>query len=194
MHKRLYFIIILILSSISSTVFSSGKMDSDDIKDVKRAEISSEEEKQLLSIAAGHLADYEFAAKKLINSLQQKAVNAEQINKQANKLLALSETVIDSARFRLPQCDDYLGKTLAIKDKLDSISLETIESDYHHDGALPKAPGECYHAKDLFVHPATVVILARIDPSLGQETRTSISAEITEVIAHTELVRQLVIY
>ena len=30
------------------------------------------------------------------------------------------------------------------------------EKDYHHDGALPKAPPECYHVKDTFVHPATV--------------------------------------
>ena len=69
-----------------------------------------------------------------------------------------------------------------------------LEKDYHHDGALPKAPGECYHTKDLFVHPATVYVLVRDDPSLANKTKMSINAELTEVLAHTELVRQLVIY
>ena len=75
-----------------------------------------------------------------------------------------------------------------------NISHDTLERDYHHDGALPKAPGECYHTKDLFVHPATVIVLTRDDPSLSVATKSSINAEITEVLMHTELVRQLVIF
>ena len=108
--------------------------------------------------------------------------------------MELSETVIQSAQFRLPQCNDYLTKTLALKEDLENISHETLEKDYHHDGALPEAPGECYHTKDLFVHPATVYVLVRDDPSLVKDTKISINSEITEVLAHTELVRQLVIY
>ena len=109
-------------------------------------------------------------------------------------MLSLSEVVIESAQFRLPQCNEYLTKTLAIKTSLEEISHETLEKDYHHDGALPKAPGECYHTKDLFIHPATVYVLVRDDPSLQDTTKSSINAEITEVLAHTELVRRLVIY
>ena len=116
------------------------------------------------------------------------------ISEQSGHLLKLSESVFDSARFRLPQCDTYLAKTLELKNTLQDISHATLEKDYHLDGALPKAPAECYHTKDLFVHPATVVVLTRDDPTLSSETKTSISAEITEVIAHTELVRELVIY
>ncbi len=83
---------------------------------------------------------------------------------------------------------------MVLKNSLKTISHESLEKDYHHDGALPKAPAECYHTKDLFIHPATVIVLTRDDPSLNDTTKSSINAEISEVLGHTELVRQLVIY
>ncbi|MCZ6804959.1 MAG: hypothetical protein O7D86_13810 [Proteobacteria bacterium] len=169
-------------------------MSDDEVKNVVRADVTNEDDRKRLSKAAGLLADYEIAAKKIIINLENETTNAEDISNQAKELLNLSENVIKSAQFRLPQCDEYLAKTLALKNSLHEISHDTLEKDYHHDGALPKAPGECYHAKDLFVHPATVIVLTRDDPSLKDETKSAINAEITEVLAHTELVRQLVIY
>ena len=187
---------ILFFGSLGVIQFSqaSGSMTIDATKGVSRTEITSDEEREKLSETAGLLANYEFTAKKLVDSLNDKAINAEKINSQANKLLSLSENVIDSARFRLPQCDEYLAKTLALKDSLKTISHDSLEKDYHHDGALPKAPGECYHTKDLFVHPATVIVLTRDDPKLSEQTKGTIQVEITEVLAHAEVVRQLVIY
>ena len=194
MSKPLFFLVIFNLVFTWQTVYSSGTMTEDEIKNVNRVDINNEEERQQLSITAGLLANYEIAAKKLIGSLENGAVGPNDINKQAKELLILSENIFDTARFRLPQCNEYLAKTLELKNSLQNISHETLEKDYHHDGALPKAPGECYHTKDLFVHPATVLILTRDDPSLSETTKTSINAEITEVLAHTEYVRQLVIY
>ena len=194
MSKSLLYIIFFISLGFSLASQASGTMTVDVAKNVERTEISSDAERQRLSVTAGLLADYEFAAKKLVDSLSDSSVTSEGINAQANKLLILSEEVFDSARFRLPQCDEYLTKTLTLKDSIKTISHDNLEKDYHHDGALPKAPGECYHTKDLFVHPATVLVLTRDDPELKEATKTSINAEIAEVIAHTEVVRQLVIY
>lgn len=132
--------------------------------------------------------------KKLVTNVENDTFELSQINRQASQLLAISENIFDAARFRLPQCDEYLAKTLELKTNLHDMSHEKLEKDYHLDGALPKAPGECYHTKDLFVHAATVLVLTRDDPSLSETTMTSINAEITEVLAHTEYVRQLVIY
>ena len=194
MLKSVCQLVLLSLITICQSVSASTPINATDIENVERKEITDESDKQRLSVAAGYLADYEIAAGKLLGSLEQTNIDASAIRQQAEELLALSETVIESARFRLPQCDTYLEKTLVLKDQLQQISLDSLEKDYHHDGALPKAPGECYHTKDLFVHPATVIVLTRDDPNLKTETRGSISAEITEVLAHTELVRQLVIY
>ena len=177
-----------------SIVFASGTMTSDEIDNVKRVEVKNENDKQRLSKTAGLLAKYEFASKKLLARLEQNIMSPEQITQMARDLLNLSEEVISSTQFRLPQCKEYLEKTLVLKDQLQSISHERLEKDFHHDGALPKAPTECYHTKDLFVHPATVIVLTRDDPYLTKTTKQSITAEISEVLAHTELVRQLVIY
>ena len=182
---------------ISQNTFSSdggASMSDKDINNVSRTDVVEKDDKERLSKAASLLTNYEIEAKKLLEMLKTKNIDSKTIQNKAKDLLSLSEVVIESAQFRLPQCNEYLTKTLAIKTSLEEISHETLEKDYHHDGALPKAPGECYHTKDLFIHPATVYVLVRDDPSLQDATKSSINAEITEVLAHTELVRRLVIY
>ena len=186
------FIFIYIL--INHNLYASGSMSDDEINNVSRTNVSNKNDQERLSKAAALLSNYEIEAKKLLAMLDASGLNSEVIQNKAKELLNLSEIVIQSAQFRLPQCNDYLTKTLLLKRNLENISHDTLEKDYHHDGALPKAPGECYHTKDLFVHPATVYVLVRDDPSLIDKTKSSINAEITEVLAHIELVRQLVIY
>ena len=182
---------------ISQNTFSSdggASMSDKDINNVSKTDVVEKDDKERLSKAASLLTNYEIEAKKLLEMLKTKNINSKTIQNKAKDLLSLSEVVIESAQFRLPQCNEYLTKTLVIKTSLEEISHETLEKDYHHDGALPKAPGECYHTKDLFIHPATVYVLVRDDPLLQDATKSSINAEITEVLAHTELVRRLVIY
>ena len=182
---------------ISQNTFSSdggASMSDKDINNVSKTDVVEKDDKERLSKAASLLTNYEIEAKKLLEMLKTKNINSKTIQNKAKDLLSLSEVVIESAQFRLPQCNEYLTKTLVIKTSLEEISHETLEKDYHHYGALPKAPGECYHTKDLFIHPATVYVLVRDDPSLQDATKSSINAEITEVLAHTELVRRLVIY
>ncbi len=189
--------VVFIYLLINQNVFASsggGSMSEEEIKNVSKVDVIDKSHQEKLSKAAALLSDYEIEAKKLLAILNEGETNPKVIQNKAKELLELSETVIQSAQFRLPQCDEYLTKTLILKDNLENISHESIEKDYHHDGALPEAPGECYHTKDLFVHPATVYVLVRDDPELLSKTKSSIDAEITEVLAHTELVRQLVIY
>ena len=188
--KKIIFFFSMLVMSISA--YASGTMNENEIKNIDRIEVSGDEMRQRLSITAGLLTEYEIEAKKLVSNLNNGS--STDIRKQASTLLELSENVISSAQYRLPQCDEYLAKTLMLKNNLQEISLENLEKDYHHDGALPKAPGECYHTKDLFVHPATVIVLTRDNPVLNEAIKSSIHDEITEVLAHTEIVRQLIIY
>ena len=192
----LYYFLFMYLLMNQNLFASSGgsSMSEEEIKNVSKADVTDKNHQEKLSKAAALLSDYEIEAKKLLAMLDEDKTNSKVIQNKAKELLNLSEIVIQSAQFRLPQCNDYLTKTLALKENLEKISHETLEKDYHHDGALPEAPGECYHTKDLFVHPATVYVLVRDDPSLVKDTKISINSEITEVLAHTELVRQLVIY
>lgn len=194
LHKTGKLLLMAIFSMLPLHGLSaSTTMTSKQLMNVERAAVDSEELRKNIENSAVLLANYEIEAKKLVR-LTETGAPGERINTQARQLMALSESVIESARFRLPQCDDYLAQSISLRDKLSDISHERLESDYHHDAALPSAPAECYHAKDLFVHPATVLVLTRDDPGLGETTRNSIKAEIIEVLAHTEFVRQLVLY
>ncbi len=187
------FIMLFHFSLINQFVIASSTMSDTQIKGVRRASIDNEDVRQQIQKSAVLLANYEILAKKLVR-MTASGADSVAIRSRATELLELSETVIDSARFRLPQCDEYLRKATDLRDVLANISHARLETDYHHDGALPSAPAECYHAKDLFVHPATVLVLTRDDPALKDDTKTSITAEINEVLAHTEIVRQLVLY
>ena len=172
---------------------SSAKLGEAEAKAIEKAAIDSDEEESQRQAIAVMLAEYEIEGRKLLDGLGG-IVGRNEIDRQADALLSAGEKIMDWARFRLKQCDGYLGKALELKAKLADITLEVLERDYHHDGALPEAPPECYHVKDTFVHPATVLVLTRDDPALGEETLTGIRAEIMEVLGHTEVVRQLIVY
>ena len=188
---------ILLMSALCSvpygTYASSTKLSDKDVSAVEKAAIDTDEEEKQRQAIAVMLAEYEIEGKKLLDRLDENAGRNE-IDKQAGALLSSGEKMMDWARFRLAQCDAYLEKSLELKGMIPDITREALERDYHHDGALPKAPPECYHIKDTFVHPATVLVLTRDDPSLGEETVTGIRAEILEVLGHTEVVRQLIVY
>lgn len=185
--------IVLLASLLASTVHASTEMKKSDLDNVQKKAIQSEEQRKTMEKVAVDIATYEFEAAKLVDLVNENEPRAS-IDEQASELVNLSETVLDWARFRLGQCDQYLAKSLELKDQLDSISHDSLEKNYHHDGLLPSAPPECYHIKDLFIHPATVLVLTRDDPDMNEETRNSIKAEISEVLGHTEAVRQLVLY
>ena len=193
-HKTYSILLVSALFSVSGDIYaSSTKLSETDVQAVEKAEIDSEEQKKQRQAIAVMLAEYEIEGRKLLDGLDDNPGRNE-VDRQAGALLSSGEKIMDWARFRLKQCDEYLGKALELKTKIADITLEVLEKDYHHDGALPKAPPECYHVKDTFVHPATVMVLTRDDPALGEETITGIRAEILEVLGHTEVVRQLVVY
>ena len=154
------------------------------------ANVANKNDQEKISKATALLSNYKIEAKNLLVMLDASGTTSKVIQDKANELLSVSEIILQGAQLKMPKCNDYLTKTLALKEILNNITNESLEKDYHQDGALPEAPSECYHTKDLFVHPATVLVLVRDDPDLKNETKLSINAEITEVLVHTEQVRQ----
>ena len=194
MHVIYSILLVSFLCSVTNAIHaSSTKLSDKDVQAVEKAAIDTQEEKRQRQAIAVMLAEYEIEGRKLLDGLDENPGRTG-IDQRAGALLSAGEKIMDWARFRLEQCDEYLGKALELKAMISDITLEVLEKDYHHDGALPKAPPECYHVKDTFVHPATVLVLTRDDPALGEDTVTGIRMEILEVLGHTEVVRQLVVY
>ncbi len=114
---------------------------------------------------------------------------------QAAPLQALARqanALIDPFAARFPACTEYLTATRVLNDRWQSLSLEQIEKDFHHDGALPAVaePQDralCYQMKDLLVHPLTALRMLGESPV----DRAGIEHEIVEVIAHARALRAL---
>jgi len=78
MTKSLFSLSFLILLAFSSIAYASAVMNEDEVKNVKRVDATSERDRQRLSKAAGLLAEYEIAAKKLILYLEQGDISAQE--------------------------------------------------------------------------------------------------------------------
>lgn len=106
----------------------------------------------------------------------------------AEEIATLSKELTKTGLSMLPalvelhkECTEYLGAIQSIGPTLHTLPLEEIESGYHADGKLPQvSSAECYHGKDLVVHPATVTALAKA----GLTDRAKAKHEIEEVLEH----------
>ena len=132
------------------------------------------------------LKKYTKTAKKLVKKIETKELAS--IEKKAKKLVELSKPILRKFSQGHPECSEYLNATLQASDQMLTMSLDTIERDYHSDGALPKASIKCYHAKDLLVHPATVIVLSRQEDSM--QIRAEMKAELLEVLEHMKDVKR----
>ena len=110
--------------------------------------------------------------------------DAETILKLANELTQTGLSMLPGLVETYPDCKEYMDAIAAVGETLKDMPLEEIESGYHADGKLPKMPSaDCYHGKDLVVHPATVSALAKAGLS-SPESRQDAKKEIVEVLGH----------
>lgn len=113
----------------------------------------------------------------------------EKIQEDSETLVVLAKTMLGAFVAKNPACADYVNSALSQTSTMLNASLEEIERDFHADGKLPpmKKP-ECYHAKDLLVHPATAVVITKtLDAS--NRSRKMVKHELVEVIEHFNQVK-----
>lgn len=116
----------------------------------------------------------------------------DDISKSSTELVDLAKGILLAFSEHHSACKVYLGAVMAAADSMQEITLEEIEADYHADGKLPAlTSGDCYHAKDLLVHPATVVVMAKTLKDT-KANRKHMAHEIEEVIVHLSLVKAAV--
>ncbi|MEC4088455.1 hypothetical protein [Pseudoalteromonas rubra] len=109
---------------------------------------------------------------------------------RADDLIQQSDVVLDAFKLAYPQCRSYLDAVLRLRVSLAEMSLAALEQDYHGDGKLPELPDPvCYHSKDLVVHPATVLVMAK-GGLAGDDAYLEAELEMVEVMAHIEQVKQ----
>ena len=118
-------------------------------------------------------------------------VAAIDAGKEAPEVLKLADELTQTGLSKLPdmivshpECKAYLEAIQAVGSTLKDLPLAEIETGYHADGKLPTMPStDCYHGKDLVVHPATVAALAKAGLATAED-RAKAKGEIVEVLGH----------
>ena len=132
------------------------------------------------------LADYEVVARNFLREVEADA-SAEKLRPMAQQMLDLGVSVVPDYVSAVPACKAYLEEAAQIESRWSELDPELIERDYHQDGALPPMPTnvDCYHMKDVVVHPATALALLA-QPEVDRE---QVRLEIFEVVSHAIAVR-----
>ena len=126
---------------------------------------------------------YRVQAEALVAAIDE-GKSADEVLKLADELTHTGLSMLPAMVEQYPVCKGYLDAITAVGKTLRDLPIEEIESGYHQDGKLPKMPSaECYHGKDLVVHPATVSALAKAGLSTDEERRSA-KGEIVEVLGH----------
>ena len=101
------------------------------------------------------------------------------------QLINKAKPILDRIRKKNPACRNILDIILERSQEMTQLDLASIERNYHQGAALPKSDENCYEAKELIVHPATVIVLAtRHDNPAGKQ---KIVEELEEVLAHIDM-------
>ncbi|MGB0453835.1 MAG: hypothetical protein ACPGJV_08980 [Bacteriovoracaceae bacterium] len=127
------------------------------------------------------LSEYKEKASTLIK-LNKENADAKTLKNLGLELINMAKPIIAEQITKLPKCDKLLNTIIDRSDAMTKMSLEEIEVGYHGGEALPESPVECYDAKELIVHPATVVVLT--NKALTKTSRDQIHAEIEELLEH----------
>ncbi|NRA64524.1 MAG: hypothetical protein HRU19_08585 [Pseudobacteriovorax sp.] len=119
----------------------------------------------------------------------QKPLN--EISKEAVDMVDMSIPILEAFKNVEMDCKVYIDEVLKVASKLSQMPLSKIENDYHADKALPKASPICHHAKDLLVHPATVIALGKASQGVADKAvYAKMRAELVELSTHLAVVEK----
>ena len=129
--------------------------------------------------------DYDMKARELIKDNKNK-VSSKILIKDAQDLIKKAGPILTAFTGKYPQCEVLLNSVVKSAPAMQNLTLDQIEKQYHEGSALPKADDICFEAKELIVHPATVVIISK-QKKLVKTDRIQIHDEIAEVLGHLDL-------
>ena len=134
------------------------------------------------------ISEYETSAKSLLNNNKKNKSKKTMIS-SANDLIAIAKPILVKFSQTYPECKELLNVIIKSDVKMSNLSLHEIEQQFHEGEALPEADDICFDAKELIVHPATVIVISK-NYKLEKGQRTQINDEIAEVLGHLGLFKE----
>ena len=144
---------------------------------------TSQSDKVFLS-QTERVKDYQQFAGQIVREVRGGATEGE-VAEMGMHLMTMARPIIGNFQTAYPDCTPLLETILARSSEITELDLEMVERGYHEGELLPEAPEHCHAAKELIVHPATVVVIAK--RGYLQDGKQKISDEIEEVIEHATL-------
>lgn len=126
------------------------------------------------------IAAYKKQAEALVISIDEAGFKV--IAENGESLVAKGKSLLSLLGKRWPKCSELFDKVVMDAEKMSKLSLDKIEKEYHDGESLPEADDECLNAKELVVHPATVLVL--INEKDTKKTRERMKDEVEEVLSH----------
>ena len=130
------------------------------------------------------IQEFEVLAKQII-SMAKENKPAELVRKKTVELIDKATPILTEYQRQSPNCQEFLSIVINKKSEMMNLKLSEIEKLYHDGDALPEANDECYNAKELLVHPATVYIIT--NNKYNQSGREQIVEELEELLAHSDI-------
>ncbi len=144
---------------------------------------ASNSQRQEAAISGGERVErYQKFAGQIVKKVADGA-SQDEVATMGMDLMNMAKPIISDFQAIYPDCSPLLERILAKSEEMTELNLESIERGYHEGEWLPQAPDHCHAAKELIVHPATVVVIARRG-HLQEDGRQKIADEIEEVVEH----------
>ena len=132
----------------------------------------------------GAKAKYHSASKELLFKIDRSNDRTE-IAKAAKLVADLATPVLSELVSKNKKCQGISSFIQKKKVSMYDLKPSELEVGYHEGAELPAFPDDCHDLKELIVHPATVVSLAKYAPDL-KKAKAQMKDEIEEVIGHFE--------
>lgn len=132
----------------------------------------------------GHKSNYHSASKELLFKIE-KSDDRNAIAEAAMKVADLADPVLKELVNKNPKCSEIVSFIQKKKLEMYNLKPNVLEDEYHEGSVLPTFPDDCHDLKELIVHPATVVSLAKFSTDF-KKAKAHMKEEIEEVMMHLE--------
>lgn len=129
-------------------------------------------------------ADYKTSAEELVGLINSKNPGKSELILLSEKTMAKARPILKEFTKMKPQCAKLVEFMIANESAMKNLTPSVLESDYHEGEALPKFSDECHDIKEILVHPATVISLAK-HKSI-KESKEQMFDEMEEVLSHLD--------
>ena len=127
---------------------------------------------------------YKISANKLVKVIRDvRSTKTDLISASLDTIKVARDVFKDYAKVH-PQCENLINFMLKNEKKVLTLKPDKLESDYHDGDALPEHDDKCHDIKELIVHPATVVSLAKFKNL--ENSREQMFDEMDEVLSHLD--------